>query len=257
MPTRKLNVHAIRLGTVAACIGLLLVAVTPARATDASDAAVYNCDRQCLQGIANLYFKALAQHKRSLLPLSPRVKYTETGRYLKLGAGIWKTAGEPTYRMNLLDPRTGGIGVEAVLPVGGVPTIMALRLKVEKHLITEVESILVPKGAQGFSAPQNLVRPSRYFTRKIRPAEQNSRWELIAAADAYFRAFETEGTPTYIHAPLLPDTLRFENGFQTTNAALGKLPPSTAAEQFDMAAFKGARISDRRFPPSLIPKSAR
>jgi hypothetical protein len=72
-------------------------------------------------------FDAVAKHDPSLLPLSPDIKYAETGRFIKLGEGIWKNAGAPTYRMELFDPQTGGIGVEAVLPDGGVPTVLALR----------------------------------------------------------------------------------------------------------------------------------
>jgi hypothetical protein len=229
---------------------MLVTIISTAMAQEvATPAPNDGCDRACLKKIADLYFVALAQHKPSLLPLSPDVKYTETGRFLKLGEGIWRRAGAPTYRFDLLDPQSGGIGVNAVVPDGDVPTIMALRLKVRHHLITEVETVLVPKRGPGdFAAPENLVKPPRYFTRDIRPAEQNSRYELIAAADAYFRAFESEGTPNYIRAPLLPDTIRIENGIQTTNAAVGKLPPTTAAEQFDMAAFKGAVVADRRYP---------
>ncbi len=223
--------------------------VAPAGATDAADAAKYNCDRECLKKISDLYFEALAQHNQSLLPLSPNVKYTETGRVLNLSEGIWKNAGAPTYRMEIFDPQVGGIGIDAVVPDGGVPTIVALRLKVENHLITEIESILVRGDDPSvFHAPEKLVQPSRYFARKLRPAEQNSRFELMAAADAYFRAFQTEGTPDYIRAPLLPDTLRFENGVQATNVDLKVHKATTAAEQFDNAMFKGTKIYDRRYP---------
>ncbi len=220
-----------------------------ARPTDAEDAAKYNCDRECLQQIADLYFTALAQHKPSLLPLAPNVKYTETGRVLKIGEGLWKNAGAPTYRLEIFDPQTGGIGIDAVVPDGGVPTIVGMRIKVENHLITEIESVLVRGDDPSvFHAPETLVQPSRYFTRKLRPAEQNSRYELMAAADAYFRAFETEGTPDYIRAPLLPDTLRFENGLQATNIDLKVHKATTAAEQFDNAMFKGTKVYDRRYP---------
>jgi len=224
--------------------------MTPATAASAND-----CDRACLKQISDQYFEAMAQHNPSSLPLSPEVKYTETGKVLKLGEGIWKKAGKPTYRLELFDPETGGIAVHAVVPDGDVPTIISLRLKVQNHLITEAEAIVVPKRIIDpkhmmdlWSSPEKLVRPSPYFTRRIRPAEQNSRYELIAAADAYFRAFQSEGTPDYIRAPLLPDTQRFENGEQTTNVTFGTLPqPTTAAEQFDRAIFKGAVIADRRY----------
>jgi hypothetical protein len=229
---------------------VLAVTVASGAATDSADAAKYNCDRECLAKISDLYFQALAQHNPSLLPLAPDVKYTETGRVLKLGEGLWKDAGAPTYRLQIFDPQTGGIGIDTVVQDGGVPTIVALRLKVENHLITEIESILVRKDdpAVPFSAPEKLTQPSRYFTRKLRPAEQNSRYELMAAADAYFRAFQTEGTPDYIRAPLLPDTLRFENGVQATNIDLKVHKATTAAEQFDNAMFKGTKVYDRRYP---------
>lgn len=237
-----------------AALAALFTAFVTAKAayaapTDAEDAAKYNCDRECLSKIADLYLDALAQHNPSMLPLAPNVKYSETGHVLKIGEGLWKTAGAPTYRLQIFDPQTGGIGIDAVLPDGGAPIIMALRLKVENHLITEAESILVHKGdIPTFTDPARLVQPSRYFTRKLRPAEQNSRYELMAAADAYFRAFETEGTPDYIRAPLLPDTNRFENGVQGTNVDLKVHKATTPAEQFDNAMFKGTKIYDRRYP---------
>jgi hypothetical protein len=220
-----------------------------AGATDASDAAKYNCDRECLKGVADLYFKALEQHNASLLPLAPNAKYTETGAPVKLGDGLWRTAGAPRYRLEIYDPETGGIGLDAVVPDAGVLTILATRLKVENHAVTEVESILVHTGDQAvFSAPDKLIEPSIHFTRKIPAAEQNSRLELMAAADAYFRAFQTEGTPDYIRAPLLPDTLRVENGVQATNVVTPNHPAITAGEQFDRAIFKGTKIYDRRYP---------
>jgi len=235
---------------VGAC-AIWTTSLTPARAASAND-----CDRACLKQISDQYFEAMAQHNPSLLPLSPDVKYTETGKVIKLGDGLWRKAGKPTYRLELFDPETGGIAVQAVVPDGDVPTIISLRLKVQNHLITEAEAIVAPKRIIDpkhmmdlWSSPEKLVRLSPYFTRRIPPAEQNSRYELIAAADAYFRAFETEGTPDYIRAPLLPDTQRFENGEQTTNVTFGTLlpQPATAAEQFDRAIFKGTVIADRRY----------
>jgi hypothetical protein len=220
-----------------------------AGATDASDAAKYNCDRECLKGVADLYFEALQQHNPSLLPLAPNAKYTETGTPVKLGDGLWRTAGAPGYRLEIYDPETGGIGLDSVVPDAGVPTIVATRLKVENHAVTEIESILVHKGDQAvFSAPERLEQPSKHFMRKIPPAEQNSRLELMAAADGYFRAFQTEGTPDYIRAALLPDTLRVENGVQATNVVTPNHGAITAGEQFDRAIFKGTKIYDRRYP---------
>lgn len=220
-----------------------------AAATDAQDAAKYNCDRECLKGVADLYFKALEAHDPSRLPLAPDAKYSETGAVMKIGEGLWRTAGAASYRLEIDDPESGGIGLDAVITDNGVPTIVATRLKVENHKVTEIESIAVHKGEKSaFSAPEKLLQVSAHFTRKIAPAEQNSRLELMAAADAYFRAFQTEGTPDYIRAPLLPETLRVENGMQATNEATPNHGAISAGQQFDQAIFKGTTIYDRRYP---------
>ena len=214
-----------------------------------ASAAGNDCDRQCLKKIADLYFDALAQHQPSLLPASPNVKFTENGRVLKLGEGLWKNAGKPAYRMELFDPMQGGIGIEAVVPDGTVPVVMALRLKVENQRVTEVESVLIRKDEKSvMSQPENLTRPNFFWTRTIRVPERNSRYELVAATEAYWRAFESEGTPEYIKAPLLPDTERFENGVHTTNVDINGFPAATATEQFDKGGFTGSRIYDRRYP---------
>jgi hypothetical protein len=245
---KLIAVLVLALAVAGSCV-LLAVKAAPVQTTDAVDAAKYNCDRACLQQISDSYFEALAEHNPSAAPFAADVKYSETGRVTKIGEGLWRAAGKPTYRMEIFDPQTGGIGIDAVVPDGGVPTIVALRLKVENHKITEAESILVRGDDPAvFHAPEKLVEVPRYYTRKIRPAEQNSRYELSAAADAYFRAFQTEGTPDYIRAPLLPSTLRFENGVQATNVDLTVHKATTAAEQFDNAMFKGTKIYDRRYP---------
>ncbi len=209
-----------------------------------------DCDRQCLAGIADQYFAALTARDPSKVPAAPGIKYTETGKFKKLGEGIWKTVtGAPTYRLSLYDPGTGGIGVHAVVPEGAKLTLMAVRMKVENRKLTEVESILIPEDASTvMKEPRKLTSVSQNFKRKIPFAERDSRYALMAAADGYFRAFETEGTPEYVKAPLLFETLRYENGMQTTNAAVGNFPPSSATQQFDGGAFKGAVVADRRYP---------
>jgi hypothetical protein len=218
--------------------------------TDAENAAKYNCDRACLTGVADLYFKALAAHDPSILPLAPDARYSETDSVVKIGDGLWRTvSGTPTYRLEIDDPQSGGIGLDAVIPDNGVPTIVATRIKVENHKVTEIESVLVHKGEKAvFQAPERLTQPSAHFTRIIPVAERNSRFELMAAADAYFRAFQTEGTPDYIRAPLLAETLRVENGMQATNVATSNHPAIDAPSQFDQAIFKDTEIYDRRYP---------
>jgi hypothetical protein len=232
------------------CIALI-AAQLPSLAGAAMD---NSCDRQCLKGISARYFDALALRDPSRLPVARSVTFVENGRTLKLGEGHWKAGAKESFRLELFDPKQGGIGIEAVVPSVAGPAVMALRLKVENRLITEIEAVLAPAVSEkSFSRPQNLAntKPSRFWTRTIRPTERNSRYEIIAAVEGYWRAFETTGTPEYVRAPLLPDTVRIENGIQTTlvdvTGPQGDVKASTAAEQFDIGVFKGAKITDRRY----------
>jgi hypothetical protein len=221
-----------------------------AAASAATPSTRFNCDRACLARHADAYFAALAARDHTRLPLAPNVKYTETGIVKPIGQGLWKTAeGLPRYRLNLYDPDTGGIGVHAVLKERGLEMLMSLRLKVEAGRITEVETLLIPGDSRIVGYQQEgLTEPSRLWTRSIPVPERNSRFELLAAADAYFRGFETNGTPEYIPAPLLPESDRRENGILYTNTKIGNSMLSTARSGFDAGRFKGMQVRDRRYP---------
>ena len=234
---------------------LLLIVAGFAKAASAANEP--DCDRQCLTEIADQYYQALAMQDPENLPFSPDVKYSENGSLVAIGEGHWnRSSGEETFRLQIFDPETGGIGTYAVFPTDEGLALMTLRLKVQAHLITEVESVVVyPNTGATHYAPENLTEPSYFWTWSIRATEQDNRHELIAAAESYFRAFETEGTPEYVRSDaLLPDTMRVEMGVQTTTAG-DRLPTRddgrlyvTPTLQFDNAEFEGAEINNRRYP---------
>jgi hypothetical protein len=206
------------------------------------------CHRECLQGLIDLYLGALAKHDASTLPVAPSVKFTENGMALKLGDGFWKTAGAATYRLYALDPESGGAALEAVVNDTTEPAHFLLRLKVEKRKVTEIETVVVHKGTAGFYAPERLTQTPPLYLKTVPPEERNTREQLVAAADAYFNAIETEGTPEFKPAPFAPGMNRFENGVQTTNASVNGRPPRTAEQQFEAALFKGIMATNRRCP---------
>ena len=219
-------------------------------------AASAECDRACLESFANQYYSAIANNDPALVRLSADVKYSENGRLLEIGDGHWQSTGPESYRMQIFDTLQGGIGTHAVIPMESGLAVMIVRLKVEAMAISEIEAVVVYEDDDStFHNAANLAgtKPSYFWTWEIREAERNYRHELISAAEGYFRAFMTEGTPDYVRAPLLPDTLRVENGMQTTlagdTAPVGsEMEPLTAAAQFDMALFTGAIIWDRHYP---------
>lgn len=149
------------------------------------------------------------------------------------------------------DVRRGDTGTEAIIRNSdGSLTMLALRLKVVNGAITEIETVKANEGdAGGLWGPQDLLsRPlSRNLQLTIAEREQDSYYRLIAAAESYWRAFQTNGTDAYHPADLMPDVDRFENGLQTT----GYLPNGSfrdAASGFHDGAFLGRNLWDRRYP---------
>jgi hypothetical protein len=210
------------------------------------------CDRACLRGFIDGYFEALAVRDPSKLPVAANVKFTENGRVLELGEGFWRTAGAPhRYRDYVLDPDSGNAAALSAVTEHGAVAQTFVRLKVVDRRITEIETFAVRAGDQRWWAPEALDGLSDLFARPVPAAERTSRADLVAAADAYFTAIETEGTPGFKQAPFGEGVKRFENGMQTTmvtaNPVLERhtLPPEV---QLERAYYKGNLVRDRRYP---------
>lgn len=217
-------------------------ATTPARAG--------GCDQVCLKGMLDSYFDALPKHDASKLPTSPSVKFTENGHEITLGEGLWKTASAVTYRLDALDPQSSQAAAEAVISEKGQLANFLVRLKVDGKKISEVETIVCRKGQEEIFGPEKLTVTPPLYTERIPVSQRNRREQLIAAADAYFTAIQTEGSDQYKRAPLAADANRFENGVQTTNVSIPTigLAATSASEQLDRGVFKGITITHRRYP---------
>src|SRR5579863_7132952 len=123
-----------------------------ARAADAS------CDRACLTAITDQYLAAMVAHDSSHLPLAKNVKFTEDGVRLDVGDGLWATI--------------GGLGVIAVVQENGSPAIFELRLKVVKHQITEIETLVARKETTSLFKPEGLTEPRPAFLETVDPADR-------------------------------------------------------------------------------------
>jgi hypothetical protein len=211
--------------------------------------AATTCDRACLKGFIDGYLDAMAKHDPSGLPAGANVKFTENSATLKLGEGLWKTAGATTYRLYLLDPVSGGAALQSVIQENGALTSFFLRLKIADKKITEVETIVTRKDESNVFAPEKLTAPDPLWAQVAPVGARATREQLIAAANAYFDAIETQGG-NYKPAPFAGDCNRFENGGQTTNVpGPNGRPPMGCAAQFDAKIFTWIpEVNDRRFP---------
>jgi hypothetical protein len=162
---------------------------------------------------------------------------------------LWAAAEAAPYRLEIFDPEHGGIGVLARVTGSDGDVVLGLRLKVEDNAVAEVETIAAREGmADRLWDSANMTAVSPKFQLSMKPVEQDTYYGLIATVEAYWRAFETNGTAEYRAAPFLPGVVRQENGLQTTNTmALGG-PEYTPMEQFNVGRFPGRNIWDRRYP---------
>jgi hypothetical protein len=233
-------VTRISFGTLAVLVALMAGSVLEAKT---------ECNRACLTGFVDTYFKALAANTPGAVPLAATAKVTFNGKIVRLDQAFWDGAERTVYRFDIVNERRGDTGTEAViLNADGSKSMYMLRLRVLDGQITEVETIRANKGeADRLWDPDQLKEVSPALQLSIREADRDSYYGLIAAAEAYWRAFQTNGTPDYHRAPLLVDTKRYENGLQTTGMVRDGAYVSAAAG-FDAGRFLGRNLWDRRYP---------
>jgi hypothetical protein len=209
--------------TTAALWTLLLLGV-PAHPSSAS-AAETKCDRACLNALVDQYLAAMVAHDPSRLPLAKTVKFTEDGVPLKLGDGLWATAsGLGTYKLYFAEPEAGTAGVFALVQENGNPAILGLRLKIAKHQITEIETLVARKETTSLFKPEGLTEPRPAFLDTVPASDRPPRQEMIAIVSKYFDGIE-QGNGDIV--PFDKECVRIENGMQTcpssASSALGAL----------------------------------
>jgi hypothetical protein len=228
----------------------LLGAVTLASVAGVANAQAPPCDRACLTGFIDAYYAALIANDAKKLPQAAKARITENGAEKPLAGTFWDGAAETVYRFDIVNTRRGDTGSQIVLRnADGTKTMQMLRLKVQNGAITEIETIKANQGdADRLWDPDRILNePPTAFHLSIREAERDSYYDLIGASESYWRAFQTNGTPSYHRARLLPDARRFENGLQTTGLVRDGVFNDTA-KGFDDGRFIGRNIWDRRYP---------
>jgi len=228
-------------------LGIVALAAFAAGATPVFAQAA--CDRACLTKIIDNYFAALIANDAGALRQAARGRITENGAEKKLADTFWDGAQSIAYRFDIVNTNRGDTGTETVIVnADGSKTMHMVRLKVANGAITEIETIKANQGqADRLWDPDRLSSVSPDLQLSIREAERDSYYDLIATAESYWRAFQTNGTPEYHRAALMPDAKRFENGLQTTGMVRDGAYVSAAAG-FDQGRFIGRNLWDRRYP---------
>jgi hypothetical protein len=178
-------------------------------------AALKECDRACLIGIMDGYMNAIFKHDPTAVPpLSVDVRMTENTAEMSVGEGqLWRQKVEPTsFKIYIADPVAGQVAQQARLKVGGRDTLVAVRLKIDRDKIQEIEQLYAQDVDK--AAIPLLTTPLPILTTDVPAAEEASRDMLYRAANSYFDALEGDNGKIGAFAN---DCVRHENGYQTVN----------------------------------------
>jgi hypothetical protein len=178
-------------------------------------AAMQECDRTCLIGIMDGYMNAIFQHDpKAVPPLALDVRMTENTGQMEVGEGmLWRSHVEPTsFKIYIADPVTGQVAEQARLKIEGRNALVAVRLKVDRGKILEIEQ-LWDRNIND-AAIALLMTPREGLVNDVPAAQRTSRDILIRAANSYFDALEGDDGSI---AAFADDCVRHENGYQTVN----------------------------------------
>ena len=165
------------------------------------------CSRAALAARVHAYYAALEAHDASTLPLADGVKYTENGKTVVVGDGLWKTAGSLTFKRSALDTQQCTSVTESVITEGSASIVLGLRLKANDGALTEIESIIA-RSSEPFSNPAALADSASDDWETVLPMDQQpTRETLSKIVDLYFSKFPN-GACNFASS-----CRRLENGF--------------------------------------------
>jgi len=209
-------------------LGLLLCAAASTAAAQEPEwnaAAVKECDRACLIGIMDGYMNAIFKHDPKLVPpLAPDVRMTENTGQMDVGEGVlWRSKTEPTtFNIYVADPVQGQVALQTRLKVQGRDTLAAIRLRIDRGKILEIEQLHA--GGIAPQAIELLTTPRSVLTEDVPVGQRVSREVMFRVANSYFDALEGDSGKIGAFAD---DCVRHENGYRTVNnpAPGGRMMP--------------------------------
>ena len=243
---------------ISSLIFILASASTMAQAPGYQSAVLIpDCDYECLLEYTTNYIEALAEKNPANARLAPDVRFSENNVLMPVGNdGLWGTISSVREgEMMVADIETGNAAWFGIVEEHGNPAYLAMRIKVEDRLITEVETVLnrLPDMPKPFGNP-DTVSHDPAFSEILPIEERRSRARLVAVADGYFNTVELNDGDVF--TLFSDDCSRLENGISTTAAP----PPGSGdgnsasiavgcENQFKLGIYHiNKRIRERRYP---------
>ena len=178
-------------------------------------ASAQDCDRACLSRAITTYVDALVAKDHSRLPLTENVRFTEDGRDLKLGEGLWQTvSGKGTFRHDYLDTKGQVAAAHVELREGANPVLYSVVLHMVGQRIGGIETLVQRITPDSRFQPTELGRPIRGMDDPVPAVQRNSRDEMIEIALTYTNGLRI-GNFVDAGTPFAPEAYRVENGVIT------------------------------------------
>lgn len=209
-----------------------------------------DCDYDCLLDFTSNYIDALEDRDFSRARLSPDVKFSENNVLMPVGNdGLWGTINAVRDgEMMVADVETGNAAWFGIVEEHGNPAYLAMRIKVDDRLITEIETVVnrLPDMPKPFGDPDQVSHDPE-FNAILPPSERRSRARLIAVADGYFNTVELNDGDVF--TVFSDDCGRLENGISTTSNGGSASIAQGCEEQFRLGIYHiNKRIRERRYP---------
>jgi hypothetical protein len=159
----------------------------------ASAVIMPDCNYDCLLDYTTNYIEALADREPSRARLSTDVIFSENNVVMPVGNdGLWGTiSAVRDGEMMVADVETGNAAWFGIVEEHGNPAYLAMRIKVEDRLITEIETVVnrLPDMPKPFGNPDQVSHDPE-FGHILEVSERRSRARLVAVADGYFSTVE-------------------------------------------------------------------
>src|SRR5690349_16868246 len=196
----------------------LLLAGTAANAAD-------TCNRDCLKKHLDTYLAAVSSHKPEAGNLWVGFRQTENAVVIPEGQGVWaNVTGLGSIQRRYFDPVQSQAGYFGTVKMGEEEAVVAVRVKVQRNLVTEAEWFISRKSDPGLTGepgktPFNIdtLRATLPAQRVVPKAERLDRDVLQAVVNSYFDGITSHnGYIVKGH----PGCTRYENGFPTFNSPM-------------------------------------
>jgi len=159
------------------------------------------CTRESLQTLADSYHAAQTAGDKSKLPLASAATFTEN--FKATTKGIWETPLVIAYQHDLLDTFACQTFSEVFVTESDVEYVIGVRMALKAGQVSELETIVTTGTVSGstitskdwnFDAKAYLTCAKSEDWSVVPEANRNTREELIAAGEAYFKVFSDKTT---------------------------------------------------------------